>query len=273
MTTITTPRGFKLGKLDPVASPFKPFKAYLAPTPAAQTQSQAHYGGLVRTPWQMDGNGPDPEVTLPGVPPNWPGAGDCVAVGKRNLSVTSNYTAFGQVAMVPTPNDVVSQYCVDVNCTPEQLFTDPDQYDTGEDITTSLTKWCTTEEYGDKLGFTAQVDPSSQGDVLNGLFLGGGLLIGLQLRENNEQEFPGTWTWNAQSQVIGGHCVELTGYDLTRQMAWLVTWGQLIGITFQCLFNSMDEAHVYATAQAIAAGKGPTGLLLPAWQADLDALN
>ena len=44
MSTITTPRGFKLGKKEPVESPFKEFKTYFADELAAP--SRCSLGGV-----------------------------------------------------------------------------------------------------------------------------------------------------------------------------------------------------------------------------------
>ncbi len=264
MPVITTPRGFKLGKNEPVASPFGEFKTYLTES-LGTPPSSAHWGGRVTIPWAMDGNGPDDEVTI--APAGWPGCGDCTEVGKRNFLAVSDFDAYGQSVTVPTPNGVVEQYCVAQGCTPAQLFSDPDKYDNGEDETNTLTTWCQTEEYGVKLPFTAPVNPKVQGDLMWGMALSGGLYIGLQLPQSAEDQFPNEWIWQPSSPILGGHCVYLTGY--TDTYVALVTWGQLIQCTWQFLMNTIDEAHALVSPQALAAGKGPSGLLLPKWEADL----
>ena len=270
MSTVTTPRGFRLGKLDPVESPFGEFKTYFADTLPAPPPS-AHWGGRVTVPFQMDGNGPDPNVTLPGTPANWSGAGDCVECGKAHLLTVGNYEEYGQTVPVPSANAVVSQYCVAQNCTPEQLFTDPSQFDNGEDMTNSLTGWAQGQEYGCQIAFTAPVNPKSRDDIKNGIYLGGGLLIGIQIPQSAEDQFPNEWTWQPSSPSLGGHCVLLAGY--TDEYVALVTWGQLIKATWQFIENAIDEAHVVILPQAVAASKSPTGLLIPQWQSDLNNLN
>jgi hypothetical protein len=268
MSTVKTEHGF-LGKKDPVESPFAEFKTYFADALGAPPSS-AHYGARVTTPWQMDGNGPDPELKI--APANWPGCGDCTEVGKRNALVTANFDESGHTVPVPTPDEVVQQYCVAQNCTPAQLFADPNTYDNGEDESTTLTTWCTTVEYGVKLGFTAPVNAKSQNDLKNALYLSGGLYIGIQLPESAESQFPnGGWTWVPGSPIAGGHCVWLTGY--TTEYVALVTWGKLIHATWQFILNTIDEAHVLVLPQAIAAGKSPTGLLISKWESDLRNLN
>jgi hypothetical protein len=267
MSTVTTPRGFKLGKLDPVRSPFQEFKTYFAEALPAPPTS-AHWGRLVRAPWGMLGNGPDPSVTI--APPGWGGAGDCVEAGKAHALLTANYDEAGRI-VIPSSNEVIEQYCVAQNCTPDQLFSDPSQYDNGEDITTSLTTWCTTEEYGVKLGFTAPVSIGSEDDIKNAIYLGGGLDIGIQLPQSAEEQFPNEWTWQPASPTLGGHDVWLTGY--TEDYVSLVTWGQLIRCTWQFLKNAMDEAHVVVMPQAITAGKGPTGLAIAQWESELAELK
>jgi hypothetical protein len=263
-----TARGFYLGKNDPVESPFKEFKSYFADTLPAPPSS-AHWGGRVTTPWQMDGNGPDPQLTI--APAGWSGCGDCTEVGKRNFLAVENFNEYGHTVVVPTPDQVVQQYCVAQGCTPEQLFSNPSQYDNGEDETTTLTTWCQTEEYGVKLAFTAPVNVKSQDDIKNAIYLAGGLYIGIQLPQSAEQQFPNEWTWDPSSPIEGGHCVYLTGFS--ESYVALVTWGELIQCTWEFLMNVIDEAHVLVSPQAVAAGKSPTGLLLQNWESDLNDLQ
>ena len=261
---------YQLGKKDAVQSPFKDFKSYFAEAlPAPPTE--AHYGHQVTTPWQMDGNGPDPSLNLPGIPANWPGCGDCTEVGKRNALATANFSEYGHTVTVPTSNQVVAQYCAAQGCTPAQLAADPNTYDNGEDEVTTLTNWCQSPQYGVKLGFTAPVNHASVPDIKTALWMCGGLYIGIQLPESAEQQFPNEWTWNPSSSTAGGHCVWLTGY--TADYVALVTWGQLIQCTWQFLMNTIDEAHALVLPQAIAAGKSPTGLLLSKWESDLNELQ
>lgn len=267
MSTITTPRGFKLGKLAPKPSPFGEFKSYFAESLGAPP-AFAHWGGRVRVPFGMDGNGPDPEITI--APAGWGGAGDCVKCGEAHALLTGNYDEGAASLATPSANAVVEAYCVAQGCTPAELFADPNQYDNGEDVTTSLTGWCTTEIYGVKLPFTAPVDSSSKPDLMNGIALGGGLLIGIQLPQSAETQFPNEWTWQPSSPTLGGHCVWLTGY--TDDYVALVTWGQLIQCTWQFLQNVIDEAHAVVLPQAVTAGTSPTGLLIPKWESDLHDL-
>lgn len=265
----TTPRGYKLGKLDPVPSPFADFKTYLHEAPPAPP-SQAHYGHRVTAPWQMDGNGPDTEVTI--APEGWPGCGDCVEAGKAHALLTANYYISGGQKVPEAPaNAVVEQYCAYQGCTTAELFSDPSQWDNGEDVTNSLLGWTEEEEHGVKLAFTAPVDVNSKTDIMNGIFLGGGLLIGIQLPQSAEEQFPNKWEWDPSSPILGGHCVWLTGY--AEDYVALVTWGQLIQCSWEFLLEAIDEAHTLVLPQSIAAGTGPTGLQIAKWESDLNDLN
>ncbi len=267
MPIVTTPRGFKLGKLDPVESPFGEFKTYFEETLPAPPTS-AHWGSRVTAPWQLDGNGPDPSVTI--APEGWSGCGDCVECGKAHKLLADNYDEFGHTVSVPSADAVVEQYCVAQGCTPTELFNDPNQYDNGENVSTSLTTWCTTEEYGVKAAFTAPVNSGSSADIRNGIYLGGGLLAGIQLPQSAEEQFPNEWTWEPRSPILGGHCILLIGY--TSDYVAIVSWGALIKASWQFIQHTIDEAHTLVLPQAIAAGKGPTGLLIPKWESDLRAL-
>jgi hypothetical protein len=183
-----------------------------------------------------------------------------------------NYTPPGGalIAPEPTANQVVTQYSVSQGCTPAQLFADPNTYDNGEDITNSLTGWAKNPQYGVKLPFTAPVSAGNQDDLKNGIYLGGGLLVGIQLPQSAEDQFPNEWTWQPSSPNLGGHCVWLTGY--TDEYVALVTWGALIRATWQFILETIDEAHALVLPQAVAAGKSPTGLQIAKWESDLAAL-
>lgn len=268
MTTIVTPRGFHLGKKDPVPSPFGEFKTYFADTLSAPPSS-AHYGGRVTTPWSMDGNGPDPTLTI--APAGFEGCGDCTEVAKRNAIAVANFFRGVTAVPVPTSDAVVEQYCVAQGCTPAQLFADPNTYDNGEDETTTLTTWCQTDEYGVKLPFTAPVDVKSQTDIENAIWLSGGLYIGIQLPQSAEEQFPNLLTWQPSSPILGGHAIFLTGY--TESYVAGAMWGSLFQMTWEFLLNVLDEAHALVMPQAVTAGTSPTGLLIPKWESDLHDLG
>jgi hypothetical protein len=269
MSTITTPHGYKLGKEDPVESPFAEFKTYFSEALPKPPKS-AHWGGRVAIPWDMDGNGPDSEVTI--APAGWSGCGDCVEAGKAHFLKTANYDCAGHQITLPTPNDVVTEYCAYQGCSPDQLFTDPTQYDNGEAIATSLVHWCQEEEYGVLLPFTAPVNPRNKTDLKNAIWLGGGVDLGIQLRQNNETQFPRDWTWTPKSSILGGHDIWACGYTETNYIA-IVTWGQLIHMTWEDLMNSIDEAHAVIAPQMVAAGKTPSGLLIANWESDLKNIS
>lgn len=271
MSVVVTESGRFLGKLDPVPSPFKRFEDYFevalpAPPP------QAHWGHVVPAPiWGMDGNGPDPLVTI--APKGWAGCGDCVEGFKAHALTTANYYPGVPVAddlPVPTANAVVENYAAMEGCTITQLFDDPNTYDNGEDMTTSLTKWAQAPQYGTKLAFTATVNESSQAAVKSGIYYGGGLGIGIQIQQAQENQFPGVWQWVSGSPTLGGHAIWLTGYDSTY--VYLVTWGTLIAATWEFILNAIDEAHVVVMPQTVKYGKSPQGLLIPAWEQDLHNL-
>jgi hypothetical protein len=263
-----------LGKLAAKRPDLPDFKTYFeealpAPPP------HAHYGARVTVPWGMAANGPDPTVTLPGVPPGWGGCGDCVVGGGFDhftLSNNYNFGSHGPQDAAWSSNTDVEVYCKLAGCTPEQLFTNPDQYDTGLEISTAFTTWTKTAFNGIKLGAYAPVDYTNLDDVKNAIYLCGSANVGVQLPQSAEDQFPHTWTYVPGSQILGGHDVLLTGYDSPTKMFWAVTWGALIGVTEEFLSNYLDEAYACVSDQAIKAGKGPTSLKIAALEADIKQL-
>ena len=273
MTVAATPtKGFKLGKLAPRrlvgVGEFKTYFEEALPAPPPQ----AHYGARVTVPWQMDANGPDPTVTLPGVPPGWGGCGDCVVAGMAHALTIANFEEGKVRDQIPSANTVVETYCTLAGCTPAELFSDPDTYDTGLDIANSLAAWQTSGLFGCKLGLYAPVDYTNMDDIKNALYLAGGLVIGIQVQQAQEQQFPGEWRWEPDSEVLGGHCITITGYTTSQGLFWGTTWGALIPMSEDFLTHAMDEAFALVSAQAIAHGKGPTGLNVAKLEADLKLL-
>lgn len=265
---------FKLGKLDPVESPLqftgKYFVDGVIPTPPPAT----HYGHAVSVAWQMDGNGPDPDVTI--APADWSGCGDCVEAFKAHALLNANYyLGMPHVDDVKpaVPNAVVEQYCWYQHCTPDQLFNDPNDFDNGENMTQSLLGWCKITEYGVKAAFTAQVQQSDMSEELvkQMIWLGGGAGLGIQVQEAQEEQFQsGTWSWVPGSPIMGGHAIWCTGYD--ADYVYLVSWGQLIRATWNFIYEAADEGHMLVLPQSVKYGKSPSGLLIPKWEADLNEL-
>ena len=248
------------------------FKTFFAAAQGAPPP-QSHYGARVTVPWQMDGNGPDPAVTIPGVPANWPGCGDCVVCGMAHSLTIANFEEGKVRDLVPSANAAVLTYCQLAGCTPAELFSNPDQYDTGLDISTTLGVWRKSGLFGVRGGVYAPVDHTNMDDVKNGLYLGGGLVIGIQVQQAQETQFPGEWRWVPGSPILGGHCITLTGYTTSQGLFWGTTWGTLIPIAESFLVNAMDEAYALVSAQAIAYGRGPTGLNITQLEAALDQLD
>jgi hypothetical protein len=269
MSFATPLRGFQTGKLEARRpAGLNDFKTYFA-TALGPPPEQAHYGAEVKVPWQMDGNGPDPAVTI--APAGWGGCGDCVVAGSAHYLTMSNFDEGGDADAVPTANAAVETYCQLAGCTTAELFADPAKYDTGLDISSALQAWHTTGLFGVKLGAYAPVDYTDLDDVRNGLYLCGGLIIGIQLPQSAEQQFPNEWNYVAGSPNLGGHCITLSGYNATT--VWGETWGELIAITWEFLQKYMDEAWAPVSAQAIEKGTGPNGLNVAQLQADLAALD
>jgi hypothetical protein len=269
--TVPATRHGLLGKKDPVRLEMGDFKSYF-PKALPAPPPQAHYGGRVTVPWGMDANGPDPSVTIPGVPEGWDGCGDCVVAGLAHSLTIANFEEGKVTDPVASANTCVETYCQLLGCTTGELFDDPEDYDNGLDIASSLQAWNTSGLFGVKLGALAPVNYQNMNDVKSALYLGGVVVIGIQVQQAQEDQFPHTWRWVPGSPILGGHCIILTGYTTAQKLFWGVTWGALIDMTEDFLVNAMDEAFAVVSAQAIKDGKGPTGLNIAQLEADLKQL-
>jgi hypothetical protein len=185
----------------------------------------------------------------------------------------ADWEGYGNKFPIPSADQCVETYCQLGGCTTEQLFTDPNDYDNGLDIATTLQTWQQGGLFGAKPGLFAPVDYTNLDDVRNGLYLSGGLVIGIQVQAAQEAQFPHEWRWVPGSEVLGGHCITLTGYTTAQKLWWGVTWGALIAMNDDFLVNAMDECFALISAQTIEAGKGPSGLNIAQLSADLQQLG
>jgi hypothetical protein len=72
------------------------------------------------------------------------------------------------------------------------------------------------------------------------------------------------------SEVIGGHCVPIVGYD--KDFLYCITWGGVQRITYSAWHFMSDEAWALITGEFAAKGGDGRGVNLAALQADLNKL-
>lgn len=140
-----------------------------------------------------------------------------------------------------------------------------------------LKYWRTTGIGGDRIHAFAQLQPRSESEARDAIYLFGNLYLGLALP--NFAVIPGTdfrtvpWvvpavgpTGDAAPNPTNGHCVAAVAYDV--RTLWVVTWGSVKPMSWSFFQTYMDEAFAVLSLDWISTrlGRSPPGF-------DLDALN
>lgn len=228
-------------------------KAYAsAPLPAPPASVAAPTVAV----WGMDGNGPDPTVTIPG---DGSGVGDCTIAGAAHC-VSAWNAEVGTKDAVPTADQVVTQY-----------FALTGGQDNGLACTSVLQTWHTTGLFGNRIGAWAPVNHKQIIDIHQAVDAYGACYIGVNLPDSAETQFENNEPWSYVGDApTGGHCVTIVGYDATY--VYVVSWGAVVPVTYPWLSAYLEEAYAIVPQEFVEAGKGPT-LNLAALQADLGLLN
>jgi hypothetical protein len=70
-----------------------------------------------------------------------------------------------------------------------------------------------------------------------------------------------------------GHYIPLVGYDPTKDLWYVVTWGQLQAVTSAFILKYADEHYALLSPEMLKGGKSLEGFDLTTLQADLAAVN
>jgi hypothetical protein len=73
------------------------------------------------------------------------------------------------------------------------------------------------------------------------------------------------------SQVVGGHCIPIVGYD--SQYLYAVTWGKVQRISYAAWHYMSTEAWAVISGEFVTKGSDNRGLNIAALQADLSKLD
>lgn len=209
-----------------------------------------HYGGMIKVPLAMDGNGPDPLVTNQG--PDFEGFGDCVMAEKDHALKLGNAVVATLLdvptAEVPTPNanTVVTEYLALTGGA-----------DTGLNVSATLNVWRNKGLFGTKIAGYAPLNYQNIVEIHQGVAFFGLVEIGIAVQEAQQIQFEAgeEWVWEPNEPVLGGHDVCVVGYDTSG--VWVITWGKLQKVSYQFLANACDEAWVTLLPQFKTAKKGP----------------
>lgn len=205
----------------------------------------AHYGHLV-TNFPMFGN----DVH-----------GDCVKAGEAHLVQVFD-AEVKEADTIPTEDAVVAEY-----------FEETGGADSGLVEADALHKWYTVGCWGNKLAGYAPVNPRNLIEVHQAVAFYGGAMLGVALPQSAQEQFGSNepWTVEPGSPILGGHCIDLVGYD--AQYLYAVTWGKTVAITYPWFASYVSECWALLSQEFAEAGHGPVPAIdFKSLQADLSRI-
>jgi hypothetical protein len=228
---------YKLGKLpvrhDPRTLKLKTFLKAVPPVPAS-----VDWGGKVQD-WKMLAND---------------SVGDCTCAGAGHADMLWTANAAAQTAH-PTDDQILSAYSAITGYNPADPNTDQ-----GANMLDVLKYWRSTGIAGTTIQAFVSVDWMDPKEVAAAIYLFGCLYIGVNLPQSAEDAFGAGQPWadTTDTNILGGHCVLLTGYD--QGTVKLVTWGKEITATLEWLKTYCEESYAILTPAWIeATGQAPSG--------------
>lgn len=189
--------------------------------------------------------------------------GDCGVAGlQHGFETTATIT--GEKEVWPTDAKAVSYYL---------KFTGGQ--DTGVVLSQYLAHVRSAGYYGQTVKAYAPVAVQDIPTLQTSIWLYGFAYTGITVYDGMQQAFAAnetgcTWTTSELDQVDGGHCVPIIGYD--DLYLYLVTWGQVVRVTYSCWHAIATEAWAAITGEVAARHGDGRGVSITALDADLDRL-
>jgi hypothetical protein len=145
--------------------------------------------------------------------------------------------------------------------------------DQGANMLDVLNHWRKNGIGGHKIGAFVSVSPKSSVLVQDGIYLVGGVYVGvgLPLSAQNQDVWDVVPGKQGEANSWGGHAICIIDYD-PRGLT-CVTWGALKRMTWPFFNRYCDEAYAILSNDFLNAKKAPNGFDLATLKADLAALS
>lgn len=229
------------------------FSNYVTPAlPAAP--AQVNYGQKV-SEWPMYNNSK---------------YGDCTCAAAGHM--IENWTA-NAADLVTPPNETVIKFY-------EHFVGSPPPPDAGCNMLQVLKYWRQAGLDSHKILAFVALEPKSQSEAMDALYLFGSIYIGVELPNFAVQGDMLTVPWvvppqgpvgDAAPNPNNGHCIPAVAYD-SRNL-YIVTWGEVKSMSWQFYYTYADEAFAVLSQDFIDAnGDNVAGFDLAALEADLKQL-
>jgi hypothetical protein len=193
--------------------------------------------------------------------------GDCTCAGAAHLVQT--WTGNRGDMLTIADDAIVAAYSAVAGYTPNDPTTD-----NGAALLDVLNFWRQTGIGGHQIGAFAAVDHANVVEVKQACDLFGGLYTGVQLPQSamDATDNGAAWSDVDDTNILGGHCVALVGYDADG--VTYVTWGKRQRATWAWVERYADEMYALIAADWVSgAAEAPSGFDLAQLQADLGALR
>lgn len=190
--------------------------------------------------------------------------GDCVEAEIGHHEEV--FTKYGVGTLVEvTDNDVLGAYSAITGFDPNAGPPGSNPTDNGTNIQDALSYWRKVGIVGHQIAAFAQVNVADMREVQTALALFGPLSIGINLPSSAVDQFNAGQPWDVVpgSQIAGGHCVALVGYD--ADYLYVVTWGAVQEMTYAFWSQYVEESWTPLSREWInSAGVDPEGVDLAA---------
>lgn len=251
---------FKLGKRParPYTSDHTPIADLLKAVPAgtlpAIPKNFGHGYDFGATGWGMQGNGPCDDGSIPEGTYAYNGGGDCADAAFSHVFMESAKDA-GRPVPKFTCASTLNNYCEYLGI---GTYTDLNENnDQGTDLQDMLDRVQTTgftDADGNvyKIGKTVSGTPGNLDELWAITYLFEAAYIGVNLQQAQEDAFPGTWDYVADSETVGGHCIPIVGNK------GLISWGDRVPFTTSFFEKLCDEFYGFIDPLLYNAVTGET---------------
>jgi hypothetical protein len=197
--------------------------------------------------------------------------GDCVEAAAGHAIQVWSFNGEGSM-LTPPDSDIEAFYETAGGYVPGNPSTD-----NGTIIQTALADWLNDPIDGNELTAYVEIDVADMPNVKQSIYECGLCYIGFNVPSFlTNLETPGaTWDVNpsADNTIIGGHCVDIVGYDASGNMT-VISWGSLYTMTPAFFAQFVDEAYALANPDWISAtGKSPAGLTISQLQSLMQEIS